>query len=203
MLIPREYTVTPFNIYLRKETLESFLEMRNAALKDKVDLKISSAARNFDYQKMLWNNKWTGVTFVDGKDLSKSIPDGSERFRKILEYSAAPGTSRHHWGTEIDINAAIPSYFKTPKGAKEYEWLKKNAKNFGFCQTYTLKGSSRPTGYNEEKWHWSYIPLASDLTKNMAKLVTYKEISGFMGDEYAAKQNLIKDYVLGINLDCF
>lgn len=202
VLIPAKYAVGSNKIYLQKEAYAAYLSMRSAAKKDGIILDIASATRNFNYQKILWDNKWWGITYVDGKDLSKSIPDGLERFEKILEYSAAPGTSRHHWGTDIDLNAAIPSYFEAGKGKDEYDWLVKNAGKFGFCQTYDLKGNSRSTGYNEEKWHWSYLPLARDFTRKYKDLVKPEDIAGFQGDQYAAGQNLIENYVLSINQDC-
>ena len=200
--IPQEFNLGGHIMYLRKETLSAFLKMAAAANADMIDLKIASATRNFDYQKDIWNNKWTGVTLVEGNDLSKSIPDGLERFKKILEYSAAPGTSRHHWGTDIDINGAELKYFETSRGQKVYEWLEKNAPSFGFCQTYDLKGSARGTGYNEEKWHWSYLPLSQTFTKEYKKLIKDTDISGFDGEEYVPSLNLINDYVLAINPDC-
>ena len=172
ILIPSEYTLGGIKMYTRKETYDAFLEMQKLAIKSNVSLHIVSATRNFDYQKNLWNNKWTGVTFVDGKDLSKNIPDGLSRFQKILEFSAAPGTSRHHWGTDLDINGISPTYFDTKEGMKQYEWLKKNALSFGFCQVYNSKDENRSTGYNEEKWHWSYLPLSRDFTKEYKRLIT-------------------------------
>src|SRR3989344_2763339 len=179
------------------------LEQRlKAEAKQKIDLQIASATRNFDYQKDLWEKKWTGFTIVEGKDLSKSIPDGQERFKKILEYSAAPGISRHHWGTDIDINNANSAYFETTNGKKVYEWLVTNAPSFGFCQTYTIKGQERPTGYNEEKWHWSYLPLSQNFTEEYKRLIKDEDIKGFFGDEYSSQLNLINNYVLGINPDC-
>jgi len=202
ILIPPKYTTNENKMYLRKETLNAFLQMAEAANKDEIDLKIASATRNFDYQKNIWNNKWTGATLVDGKNLSKSIPAGLERFKKILEYSAAPGTSRHHWGTDIDINDANPEYFNTEKGRQVYEWLVKNAPLFGFCQPYNLKGTGRPTGYNEEKWHWSYLPLSKTFTEEYKNLIKNEDIKGFLGDKYVPNLNLINDNVLGINPNC-
>ena len=201
-VVPANDSISGYKIYLRKETLDAFLEMQNAANKDDIDLKIASATRNFIYQKGIWNNKWTGVTLVDGKNLAKSIPNGMERFEKILEYSAVPGTSRHHWGTDIDINNANPQYFNTKQGEKEYNWLVKNAPLFGFCQPYDLKDNDRPEGYNEEKWHWSYLPLAKTFTQEYKNLITDADIKGFDGDEYVAGQDLINKHVLGINPDC-
>jgi len=201
-LVPSEYNIAGYQMYLRKEALDAFEDMAEAAGKDEIELNIASATRNFDYQKSIWNKKWEGITLIDGKDLSKSIPDEEERFEKILEYSAVPGASRHHWGTEIDINDATPEYFESESGQRVYEWLTKNAPSFGFCQTYTLKGSSRPEGYNEEKWHWSYVPLSKNFTQDYKKLIKKEDISGFDGDEYISSFDLINDYVLGINPDC-
>ncbi len=200
--VPPEFNISGYKTYLRNETLDAFLMMREAALRDKIDLKIASATRNFDYQKMLWNNKWTGAKIVEGQNLSKSMPDELERFAKILEYSAVPGTSRHHWGTEVDINGADPAYFNTQKGIKEYDWLAQNAYLFGFCQTYNLKGEDRQNGYNEEKWHWSYLPIAKELTQEYKNLIREKDITGFLGDEHVASFDLINNYVLSINRDC-
>lgn len=202
VLVPEQYSLGGLQMYLRNETLHAFVLMAQVAAVDDVDLMIASATRNFDYQKNLWNNKWTGATIVNGKNLSTSFPDGLDRFNKILEYSAAPSTSRHHWGTEIDINNANPEYFETARGIKVYNWLVTNAKQFGFCQPYTQKGTNRPTGYNEEKWHWSYLPLAKDFTQEYKELITDKDIAGFDGDGSAASLDLINKYVMGINPDC-
>lgn len=201
-LVPAPYALSPNKMYLRKETLDAFAKMADAADRDEVNLKIASATRNFDYQKNIWNKKWEGITLVDGKYLSNSIPDGLQRFKKILEYSAAPGTSRHHWGTDIDINGATPEYFETKNGQKVYDWLVQNAPSFGFCQPYTLKGSGRSVGYNEEKWHWSYFPLARDFMQEYKKLIKNEDIKSFAGDEYSAGEDLINNYVLSINPDC-
>jgi zinc D-Ala-D-Ala carboxypeptidase len=201
-LVPEQYTIGGNKMYLRKETLDAFLKMREAADKDEIELKIASATRNFIYQKNIWNNKWSGITLVDEQNLSESISDGLERFKKILEYSAVPGTSRHHWGTDIDINDATPEYFEGEKGEEVYEWLAKNTWAYGFCQPYNQKGSERPTGYNEEKWHWSYMPIARTLTEDYKNLIKDEDIKGFSGEEYVPEQDLIKNYVLGINSDC-
>jgi len=62
-----------------------------------------------------------------------------------------PTASRHHWGTDVDINSVDPDYFLNGTGLQEYEWLKKNAYKYGFCQPYSPKDSvHRSTGYNLE-----------------------------------------------------
>src|SRR3989344_1310665 len=202
VLIPPQYANNGNKMYLREEAYGAFLQMEAAAKLDGINLKIASATRNFYYQRDIWEKKWIGATLVDGENLSVSIPEGFLRFKKILEYSAAPGTSRHHWGADIDINYAIPSYFEAGRGKEIYDWLTQNAGRFGFCQVYNAKNGIRPMGYNEEKWHWSYLPLARSFTEEYKNLITESDLTGFLGEEYAIGQNLITDYVLGINSEC-
>jgi len=91
--------------------------------------------------------------------------DAYDAFLKMTtKAQEAGGTSRHHWGTDIDLNSFNNKYFESGKGKKIYDWLTSNASSFGFCQPYTPKGDHRPHGYNEEKWHWSYQPVSQDIT---------------------------------------
>lgn len=188
---------------LHKETYAAFIRMYEAAKKDGIKLIIKSATRNFSAQKTIWEGKWNGKRLLEGNiNAAKKIPDPVQRALKILEYSSMPGTSRHHWGTDIDLNAFVNSYFEKGQGKKEYDWLVANAADFGFCQPYTPKGTERPDGYNEEKWHWSYLPLATRLSDQYKIRLTNADISGFDGAETAPQIDIIKKYVLGINHQC-
>jgi zinc D-Ala-D-Ala carboxypeptidase len=178
-------------LFLRKETYEAYKKMRWAAQQDSVSLTIISATRNFEYQKGIWDTKW--------KALPK-IKDATDRAKKILEYSAMPSCSRHHWGTDIDLNTVSSAFFNKAEGKKMYDWLTKNASKFGFCQPYT---AGRKTGYKEEKWHWSYMPLSKDLTIFAEKNLKNEMIIGFSGAETAASLDIVKNYVLCINKGCF
>ena len=190
-------------MFLRKEAYAAFIKMAEKAKEEGINLKILSATRNFNAQKSIWEAKWTGQRRVGGKNLSESLPDPTERALKILEYSSMPGTSRHHWGTDIDINSLNNPYFEQGEGLKVYNWLTLHAPDFGFCQTYTKKGPERPDGYNEEKWHWSYLPVAELLTKYAAMNLKNEKISGFLGAETASSINVVKNYILGINKSCY
>ena len=188
---------------LHKETYAAFIRMYEAAEKAGIKLIIKSATRNFSAQKAIWEGKWNGQRLLEGNiNAAKKIPDPVQRALKILEYSSMPGTSRHHWGTDIDFNAFVNSYFEKGQGKKEYEWLVANAATFGFCQPYTPKGTARPDGYNEEKWHWSYLPLAKRLSDQYKIRLTNADISGFDGAETATQIDIIKKYVFGINHQC-
>lgn len=189
-------------MYMRKEALESFQAMHEAAKADGIDLLILSATRPFDVQKSIWEAKWTGKRKVDGKFLSSTVKDPKGRAVKILRWSSMPSTSRHHWGTDIDINSLEPSYFEKGQGLKEYEWLVANAPKFGFCQVYSEMGPERPYGYQEEKWHWSYLPISKELTEAYAQKITDQDIGGFLGAESAPMIEVVKKYVLGINPAC-
>ncbi len=175
-------------MYLNKEAYKAFIKMFNMAKQDGVDLKIISGTRTFYEQKGIWERKWK--KYKNLKPL--------RRAKKILEYSSMPTTSRHHWGTDIDINNLNNSYFEKGKGKKEYQWLLKNANNYGFYQVYTNKKQGR-TGYNLEKWHWSYMPLAAMYLRYYNTNITYKDICCFKGDSLSKQANMIRDYVNGIS----
>lgn len=189
-------------LLMQKKAYDAFRNMYNAARKDGVKLQIRSATRNFTYQKGIWERKWTGQTKVGGKNLARSITDPVQRAKKILRYSSMPGSSRHHWGTDIDLNSFENSWFANGKGLKLYKWLQANAIFYGFCQVYTPKGALRPTGYEEEKWHWSYKPLASQYTKFSKAKSNANKFSGFKGADSAHAVNIVNHYVLGVNPAC-
>ena len=189
-------------LYLRSETYKAFLKMFTAAEKEGIKLIIKSATRNFQYQKGIWERKWNGVTKIDGKNINDITQDAAEKANIILQYSSMPGTSRHHWGTDFDLNAFNNSYFEKGKGLIEYEWLVANAGRFGFCQPYTQIGEDRPNGYQEEKWHWSFMPLSTTLTEQARLRITDKMIQGFEGAFTAQSIQIVDNYILGINSNC-
>lgn len=189
-------------IYLEQNTYTAFIEMYDSAKTDGINLSIVSAFRSFDYQKMLWERKWTGKKLVKEVNLFHEFPNPKNRAKEILKFSAMPGTSRHHWGTEVDLNSDTEEYFETKEGMAVYEWLNNNAPKFGFCQTYTEKNEHRPSGFEEEKWHWSYIPVAREYIKAYKENITYEDLKGFKGCETAKELNVIDDYVLEINSEC-
>lgn len=195
--------------FLRQETFIAFQQMRNEAAKSGISLRIVSATRTFDEQKRLWENKWNARTPVNtdtGEFLPKPLTrydnlTKDQRALRILEFTAMPSASRHHWGTDLDFNDVNPSYWTTARGLREYAWLVQNAPAFGFCQVYS---ANRLTGYHEEKWHWSYLPIARNLTNEYKKMITDSDITltEFIGSETAITTRFIDNFVLGINPNC-
>ena len=191
------------SMLLQEEAYEAFLKMAAAGEAEGHSFCILSATRNFTYQKYLWENKWNGVFPINRTvNAMEAYPDGLMRAEKILEYSAMPGTSRHHWGTDIDINGLENEYFEEKEGIEWYGWMKNNAAKFGFYQPYTKYDQHRPMGYKEEKWHWTYLPLARKYTEEAASLITDKMIDGFAGSEYSDRLDLVNNYILGIHPSC-
>jgi D-alanyl-D-alanine carboxypeptidase len=185
--------------YLLKDVYDAFILMKKQATTEGIDLNIISSTRIFERQKAIWENKWSGKTAVSGfsAELFQSLP-GIEKTKAIMLYSAMPGTSRHHWGTDFDLNSVEPEFFLTHEGMKIYYWLNKNARRFGFFQPYTSKGKDRPFGYEEEAWHWSYYPISNEILLEYNQLISYADIQGFSGVEFAAELKVIENYVNGI-----
>ena len=190
-------------MYLQKDVLKAFDKMRNAIAQEGLNIYVISACRTFEAQKRIWRRKWQGHIKLGGTiDASKEFKDPVERAIKILEYSSMPGTSRHHWGTDLDINELNNAYFENGKGKQIYEWMEKYASDFGFCQPYTKIDSLRPYGYQEEKWHWTYMPISRILTKAYKDSIGTHDIRGFLGDAHVKDLDIITKYVLGLNDEC-
>ncbi len=180
------------DIYLQKTTYAAYKKMYAAALKDSIKLNIVSGTRSFYDQSAIWEKKWKEAPF-------STIKNPAARVTEILKWSSMPGTSRHHWGSDMDLVSVQPEYFNTPAGKKMYAWMQKNAATYGFYQPFT---AGRKTGYQEEKWHWSYLPLSKIYLNEYVKQITYDNIKGFDGYTAAKELNIINNWVLGINSAC-
>jgi D-alanyl-D-alanine carboxypeptidase len=179
---------TKENAYLLTTVCDSLEKMIRAANESGINFKVISASRNFEQQKGIWEKKWLAR--------KSQYPKGVDRAKNILLYSSMPGTSRHHWGTDFDLNALDPKYFSQGKGKKEYDWLCMNAVRFGFYQPYDANPNR--TGYQEEKWHWSFFPIGHQLTQNYLEQIQYEDLGPFSGSNYAQEINVIQHYVNGI-----
>ena len=139
--------------------------MHAAAKQDGINLQIVSGTRNFEEQKGIWERKWE-LNF-------KALNDSVKTAKKILLFSSMPCTSRHHWGTDMDLNSLNNKYFESGQGLKEYKWLQEHGSKFGFCQVYDDKAVTKRKGYELEKWHWSYMPVSSMFLKQYKEKITY------------------------------
>lgn len=187
--------------YLHRRALAAWLDMFAEAEKAGISLQIISSFRSFERQREIWENKWFGRTAVQGLYLDKTHYSDTEKALLILKYSAMPGTSRHHWGVDMDINSVEDEYFEQGRGADEFEWLEKNAGRFGFARPYTDKSAGR-SGYEEEKWHWSFMELSRPMLKGYVEKIDYQDLTNFAGSETAQALSIISEYVCGISPEC-
>lgn len=198
--------------YLDERALAALLKLAAAAHSAGYDIKVISATRNFTTQKAIWEEKFTGKRAVGGKNLATTVKNDEARALEILRFSSMPGTSRHHWGTDLDLHelkitgpALHNSTFKQGRGKEFYEWLVANAAEFGFCQPYDgdpsmRNGGKYAHGYQEERWHWSYRPVSADYLKSYQQNAAALQPKGYAGD--AAAAHLYMDYVQNIDPSC-
>jgi len=174
--------------------LSSFKALHEAAIDEGLYIKILSGTRSFAYQQSIWERKWENPRYMGWEALDKALD--------ILTYSSMPGTSRHHWGTDIDLNAFENEYFESGEGLEVYEFLNRCASTFGFQQVYTSKETSQSprSGYEEEKWHWSYTPISIPMLNAYNDFILTEDIQGFQGASQADSVHIIRDYVNGIKI---
>ncbi len=192
-------------INLRKEAHDAFVKMQKAAYKDGIDIKIVSSYRNFYRQEVIWERKFIRYTEQDDMAPLAAID-------KIIEYSTIPGTSRHHWGTDIDIvdgyrdvkgDVLVPSKFGPGQPYEDFKnWMDENAKAYDFYLVYTDKPGRR--GFKYEPWHYSYAPLSVPMltefrSKNILKILEQEEFEGAKHFTNGFLNSYIKDNILDIN----
>jgi len=158
---------------LHPEAAGAFLALKAAAAGAGIGLTAVSAFRDFERQLLLWNEKFLGLRPVldhAGRPLEVSQMSDEQRVRAILVWSALPGASRHHWGTEIDVIDQYAQPVGRPKEllsadfappgpyARLDAWLARHAGRFGFFRPYDRdRGGVQP-----EPWHLSFAPVAHE-----------------------------------------
>ena len=179
-------------LFLREEACAAFQRMYDSAREDGLTLTALSATRPFGHQASIWNRKWNRPQAMGMAPFDRALD--------ILRYSSMPGSSRHHWGTDVDVYSLDPETFESGEGAQVLAWLRKHAGNFGFVEVYTAD-SLRP-GYRPEAWHWSYLPLAGpylNAINDAATKGTLPRFEGFEGAELADSLRIVEDFVNGVN----
>ena len=175
-LSAESFTLLSEGVLVDSEASKAFLKLSKRAAKAGFDMRIASAFRSYDRQTRIINEKWLGQRVVlndQGDSLDRSVLTDAQWLEAILRFSALPGTSRHHWGTDLDIwdaAAVDPDYMLSLTGA-EYgpggvfeemtQWLDARIAADdaeGFYKPYDRdRGGVAP-----EPWHISYRPVASD-----------------------------------------
>jgi LAS superfamily LD-carboxypeptidase LdcB len=157
---------------LHAEALQAFLAMREAAVRDGLGLAVFSSFRDFAAQLSIWNRKFRGERplydrYGSPRVYAQLSPDAL--LEAILAWSALPGASRHHWGSDLDVydERNLPDGYRVQLLPHEYAaggpfaaltaWLDENLARFGFFRPYDEdRGGVLP-----EPWHISYAPVSA------------------------------------------
>jgi LAS superfamily LD-carboxypeptidase LdcB len=175
-VIPVDANWSLGQIRLHPAAAQAFERLRFDAAAAGFDLRIASGFRSFARQLIIWNEKAGGMRPVlDDKEciVDMNALTGRERVFAILRWSALPGASRHHWGSDMDIYdaQALPvgkspglTVAETVDGgvfAALHRWLDARidaSEAHSFFRPYTGIG----LGIAREPWHLSFAPLAAD-----------------------------------------
>jgi LAS superfamily LD-carboxypeptidase LdcB len=197
------FLLTGSDVRIHEEVVGPFLDLKEEAAAAGFDLRILSGFRSFHDQLTIWNRKARGERAVlDSEAVPLDIDGLSKRelVFAILRWSALPGASRHHWGTDLDVfdAAAQPPGYEIELIPEEvdpggmfgplHDWLDQRmavGRSFGFFRPYDQdRGGVAP-----ERWHLSFDPVAHRLQENLTV--------GTLASTIQDSDLLLKEVVLG------
>lgn len=170
------------NTWMVEEVYHHFYELNLELQQNGLSsLRVMSAYRSYEYQKLLFNKKLKEFLFI-------------YQNRQIAIYEAEkcvmlPGQSEHQLGLALDITLASLMSYEDPFGSLEYtiqyKWLLKNCIRFGFILRYP-RHKVALTGVEHKPYHFRYVGI--NHAKKMQRLNLCLE-------EYVAEHlNLKVDY---------
>lgn len=195
--------------------VEDLKNLKQAAKSEGIELTIASSFRNLERQTLIWNKKFNGERPVfdrQGNEVNMSNLNDWQKVQAILLYSALPGASRHHWGTDLDVfdTATIDANYQLQLEPAEYKkngpfytlstWLESNAERFNFYRPYLA--TDAPVA--QELWHISHKPTAKHflqfLKHNNKQLLPFLAQYKVLGLEVIAEHfdDIIDNFVLNI-----
>lgn len=157
--LPKDYTVETANYNSARKfdarAIDYLKNMVKAAKSDGIILNVISSYRSVERQTVLFENK---VSQYMDKGYSREKAE-----KKAAMVVAIPGTSEHSTGLAADIvsvkwydlhSELTEDFDKT----KEYDWLEKNAADYGFILRYP-KDKEDVTGISYEPWHYRFVGI--------------------------------------------
>ena len=196
---------TLLGVSVHRDVVEPFLHLQDAARDAGFELRILSGFRSFEQQLSIWNQKACGERVVldsDAVPLDIGTLSEKELAFAILRWSALPGASRHHWGTDLDVYdaAAKPEDYEIELIPDEvnaggmfaplHEWLDERMESrdsFGFFRPYDRdRGGVAP-----ERWHMSYAPVAGDYLRQLTRGV----LTGTVAQAKMRLQETVLQYI--------
>jgi LAS superfamily LD-carboxypeptidase LdcB len=182
-------SVAELGCVLHPQAANALLAMRAAARKEGIDVQAVSGFRDFEQQLAIWNGKFSGARALlsaQSRPLQATELGEAERVAAILVWSALPGASRHHWGSDCDVidrnvleagtRVELLSTDYGPGGryARLSSWLSGHAQHYGFFLPYDRdRGGVQP-----EPWHLSFAPVAGPALAAMSVELLTEAVAG-------------------------
>ncbi|MES2676031.1 MAG: M15 family metallopeptidase [Pseudomonadota bacterium] len=195
-----------FNCVLHPLVIEPLTLLAMEAQAKGFSLRVASSYRNFERQLLIWNRKASGIRVVldkHGEPLDIATLNDKEKVFAILRWSALPGSSRHHWGTDIDVydasridvNYSLQLTLAETQNdgpfAEFHRWLSSelNSNARGFYRPYDNSDDDND-GVAPEPWHLSYAPVASLYGSQMNEEILREQI---LLSEIALKETVLEN----------
>ena len=174
--------------FLHGDVVEDWSALQAAAAKAGFDLAVVSAYRSFARQLVIWNEKVDGerpLLDANGYALDVATLDDKAVVFAILHWSALPGGSRHHWGTDIDVydRAAVASDYAVQLVADEvnqggvfaplHDWLDSRINSDSANGFYRPYQGAIANGIAAERWHLSHGQTAKRFSQQLTAEVLY------------------------------
>ena len=179
-------------VRVHRDVVAPFRRLQRDAHAAGFDLQILSGFRSFEQQRSIWNQKATGQRAVldsDAVPLDIATLSAKDLAFAILRWSALPGASRHHWGTDLDVydRAAQPAGYEIELIPEEvnpggmfgplHAWLDERiaaGAAHGFFRPYDRdRGGVAP-----ERWHLSHGPTAATYGRELTTDVLRDAVRG-------------------------
>ncbi|MFT5420160.1 MAG: LAS superfamily LD-carboxypeptidase LdcB [Candidatus Endobugula sp.] len=196
-----------FGVKVHQSALAPLIELMKAAKTAGFELQVASGFRGFERQLLIWNKKCCGERPVFDRqgnliDIQPLSP--LEKVEAILHWSALPGASRHHWGTDCDIYdaAVMPSDYQLQLHPEEYTGSGLFAPMMTWLSEY-LQRSDTPDFYHPylldsggvapEPWHISYRPIAARYEQQMTVTLLRQHLQQLPAENKIEEQQTLLD----------
>jgi LAS superfamily LD-carboxypeptidase LdcB len=182
---------SPLSVPIHHQALGDFIQLRDSAREFGFEIDVLSGFRSFEDQLHIWNRKVQGgrpVLDSNANPLEIDELTEKELVFAILRWSALPGASRHHWGTDLDIYDVNtkPEGYEIEFIPEEvdsggmfgplHDWLDQRMTDhtaFGFFRPY----SRDLGGVSPERWHLSYAPVSEQYLETFSPEILQQTIS--------------------------
>ena len=162
-----------------KQVLGDYNKLKETFAKSGFALRIESAYRPFERQLSIWNRKASGeLKLLSAEGLPMERPADEEQLMyAILTWSALPGASRHHLGSDLDVvdGNACPADYEVELTPAECDGMFRPfheklteligaGESFGFERVFVPgRGKIQP-----EKWHIAHLPTSRKYLENFS-----------------------------------